>query len=77
MATAAEKEISQTLLEMSGAAFVCKREAGRLLGIRSKEKCAQFLSDVPCFKSGKHSVYFIKDLARKINSTRTYRPHGG
>ena len=72
----ADREVTQVLKEMCGAAFVNKTEAGRVLGIRSKEKCNQFLADVPCYRDGKCIMYFVNDLARKMQSIRTFTPYG-
>jgi len=77
MVSAVEKEIVQALRDASGGmAFVNKTSAGRLCGFRSKEKTASFLADVPCFQSGKQTMYLINDLARKMHSIRTFKPFG-
>ena len=68
-------EITKDIKETYGASLLNQRQAGDYLGM-SKDKRMSFLADIPCYRTGKEKKYHAIDIARKINSIKTYIPYG-
>ena len=71
----AVKEIVADIKATFGSSFINATQAGHYLGM-SKDKRGAFLSDLPCFPTGKEKKYFATDIARHMVKLRTFTPYG-
>ena len=72
---ATTSEITKDIKETYGSSLLNQRQAGDYLGMK-KDKRMSFLADLPCYKTGKEKKYHAIDLAKKINSIKTFYPYG-
>jgi len=66
------KDIKDTF---GGSSFLNATQVGLVLNM-AKDKRGKFLADVPCYKTGKEKKYHVLDIARKMDSIKTYIPYG-
>jgi len=73
MATVAE--IAKDIRDTFGASFINATQAGRFLGM-AKDKRGRFLSELPCYPTGKEIKYHALDIARHMAKLQSYKPRG-
>ena len=72
---ASVQEITKDIKETFGSSFINATQAGRYLGM-AKDKRGEFLAAIPCYKTGKEKKYHVLDIAKKMDSIKTYIPYG-
>ena len=69
------QEIVQDIKHTFGSSFINATQAGNYLGM-AKEKRGEFLSKLPYYATGKEKKYAALDIARHMQSIRTFKPYG-
>jgi len=69
------QEITKDIKETFGSSFINATQAGQYLGM-AKDKRGEFLSVLPCYTTGKEKKYHVLDIAKRMDSVKTYIPYG-
>jgi len=69
------KEITKDIKDTFGSSFINATQAGHYLGM-AKDKRGDFLADVPCYKTGKEKKYHVLNIAKRMDSIKTFIPYG-
>ena len=74
--TVTVQEIIKDIKDTFGpSSFLNATQVGLVLNM-AKDKRSTFLADIPCYKTGKEKKYHVIDIARKMDSIKTYIPYG-
>ena len=69
------QEITKDIKETFGCSFINATQAGHYLGM-AKDKRGEFLAPVPCYTTGKEKKYHALDIAKRMDSVKTFIPYG-
>lgn len=72
---AERRDIATAIRQKFGCDLINQRQAGEFLGM-SKKKTKEFLAGVEVYLTGKEHKYFASDIARHMDSFKSYEKYG-